>query len=232
MTGKCPNRDKERVSRLRPGMGFQVGERGGSMKARYIVVIGLAVLAAACSSPKPAATPSTSTSTTVSPTSTSTTVSPTSTSTTVSPTSTSTTVSPTSTSTTVSPTTSTTAVSSTKASQQFLAAATVAKAAYLTWRAAIKGLTTVSPAIGPCDTYAGELTTFDNAISRIDVTGKTETDIHALIADDSVVIKNLEAVKTETVAQIKKDKAQLIATGETAISAGDVVRSDLGLPPS
>jgi len=202
------------------------------MKAKYIVVIGLAVLAAACSSPKPAAAPSTSTSTTVSPTSTSTTVSPTSTSTTVSPTSTSTTVSPTSTSTTVSPTTSTTAVSSTKASQQFLAVATVAKAAYFTWRTAIKGLTTVGPAIGPCDTYAGELTTFDNAISRIDVTGKTETDIQTLVADDNVVIKNLEAVKTETVAQIKKDKAQLIAIGETAISAGDVVRSDLGLPPS
>jgi len=200
------------------------------MKARHIVLIGLAVLAAACSSP--AATPSTSTSTTVSPTSTSTTVSPTSTSTTVSPTSTSTTVSPTSTSTTVSPTTSTTTVSSTKASQQYLAAATVARAAYFTWRAAIKGLTTVSPAIVPCDTYAAELTTFDNAISRIDVTGKTETDIRTLIADDSIVIKNLEAVKTETVAQIKSDEAQLIATGETAISAGNVVRSDLGLPPS
>ena len=184
------------------------------MKARHIVLIGLAVLAAACSSSTPAATPSTSTSTTVSPASTSTTVSPASTST------------------TVSPTTSTTPVSSTKASQQFLAVATVAKAAYFTWRAAIKGLTTVSPAIGPCDTYAGELTTFDNAISRIDVTGKTETDIQNLVADDRVVIKNLEAVKTETVAQIKKDKAQLIATGETAISAGDVVRSDLGLPPS
>ncbi len=193
------------------------------MKARHIVLIGLAVLAAACSSSTPAATPSTSTSTTVRPASTSTTVSPASTSTTVSPASTST---------TVSPTTSTTAVSSTKAFQQFLAVATVAKAAYFTWRAAIKGLTTVSPAIGPCDTYAGELTTFDNAISRIDVTGKTETDIQNLVADDRVVIKNLEAVKTETVAQIKKDKAQLIATGETAISAGDVVRSDLGLPPS
>ena len=193
------------------------------MKARHIVLIGLAVLAAACSSSTPAATPSTSTSTTVSPASTSTTVSPASTSTTVSPASTST---------TVSPTTSTTPVSSTKASQQFLAVATVAKAAYFTWRSAIKGLTTVSPAIGPCDTYAGELTTFDNAISRIDVTGKTETDIQNLVADDRVVIKNLEAVKTETVAQIKKDKAQLIATGETAISAGDVVRSDLGLPPS
>ncbi|MGA2806152.1 MAG: hypothetical protein ABSF89_17495, partial [Acidimicrobiales bacterium] len=50
------------------------------MKARHIVLIGLAVLAAACSSSTPAATPSTST--TVSPASTSTTVSPTSTSTT------------------------------------------------------------------------------------------------------------------------------------------------------
>jgi len=76
------------------------------------------------------------------------------------------------------------------------------------------------------------LTTFDSAISHIDVTGKTETDIQTLIADDQVVIKNLEAVKTETVAQLKNDKAQLIASGLTAISAGDIVRSDLGLPPS
>ena len=52
------------------------------MKTRHIVLIGLAVLAAACSSSTPAATPSTSTSTTVNPASTSTTVSPTSTSTT------------------------------------------------------------------------------------------------------------------------------------------------------
>ena len=193
------------------------------MRARHIALIGLAVLAAACSSSPPAAPPSTSTSTTVSPASTSTTVGATSTSTTVNAAATST---------TVSPTTSTTAVSSTKATQQYLAAATVAKADYLTWRAAIEGLTTVSPAIGPCDTYAGELTTFDNAISRIDVTGKTETDIQALIADDQVVIRNLEAVKTETVAQLESDKAQLIATGLTAVSAGDVVRSDLGLPPS
>ena len=184
------------------------------MKAKYIVVIGLAVLVAACSSPKPAATPPTSTSTTVSPTSTSTTVSPTSTSTTVSPTST------------------TTTVSSTKVSQQFLAAATASKAAYVTWRSKITSKTTISQAIGPCDTYAAALTNFDNAILPIAVTGKTETDIQTLVADDRVVIKNLEAVKTETVAHIKKDAAQLIATGEKAIRAGDVVRSDLGLPPS
>ena len=68
--------------------------------------------------------------------------------------------------------------------------------------------------------------------SRVDVAGKTGTDIQTLAADDKVVIKNLEAVKTETVGEIKKYEAQLIAAGETAISAGDVVRSDLGLPPS
>jgi hypothetical protein len=32
-----------------------------------------------------------------------------------------------------------------------------------------------------------------------------------LVADDRVVIKNLEAVKTDTVAEIKKDAAQLKA---------------------
>jgi len=77
--------------------------------------------------------------------------------------------------------------------------------------AAIKGLATVSQAIGPCDTYAAALTNFDNAISRIAVTGKTETDIRTLVADDSAVIKNLEAVKTVTVAQIRKDELNSIA---------------------
>ena len=193
------------------------------MKARYIVVIGLAVLAAACSSSKPAATPSTSTSTTVSPASTSTTVSPASTSTTVSPTSTST---------TVAPTTSTTTVSSTKASQQYLAVAAVSRAAYVTWSSKITSKTTISEAVGPCDTYAAALTNFDNAILGIAVTGKTETDIQTLVADDRVVIKNLKAVRTETAAQIEKEATQLKATGKAAIRAGDVVRSDLGLPPS
>jgi hypothetical protein len=117
-------------------------------------------------------------------------------------------------------------------SQQFLAAATASKAAYVTWRSKITSKTTISQAIGPCDTYAAALTKFDNAILPIAVTGKTETDIQTLVADDRVVIKNLEAVKIETVAHIKKDAAQLIASGEKAIRAGDVVRSDLGLPPS
>jgi len=48
------------------------------------------------------------------------------------------------------------------------------------------------------------LTNFDNAILPIAVTGKTETTFRPWVADDRVVIKNLEAVKTETVAHIKK----------------------------
>ena len=190
------------------------------MKARHIVLIGLVVLVAACSSATPSVTPATSTSTTVSPTSTSTTVSPTSTSTTVSPTSTSTTVTP------------TTAAPSTTAAKEYLAAASVAVVDFDTWRAAIANDTKVSQAIGPCATYAAELTTFDNAISRIVVTGKTGTDLQALVADDQVVIKNLDSVSTLSVASLKKDAPQFVATGRMAIRAGDLVRSDLGLPPS
>jgi hypothetical protein len=76
------------------------------------------------------------------------------------------------------------------------------------------------------------LTTFDNAISRIVVTGKTGTDLQALVADDQVVIKNLDSVSTLSVASLKKDAPQFVATGRMAIRAGDLVRSDLGLPPS
>src|ERR1019366_6276468 len=54
---------------------LQVGELGGLMKARHVIVIGLAVSAAACSSAQPTVTPSSSAPTTVSSSSTSTTVS-------------------------------------------------------------------------------------------------------------------------------------------------------------
>jgi len=166
------------------------------MKAKYIVAIGLAVLAAGCSSSKPAVTPSSSTSTTVSSTA------------------------------------PTTTVSSATAAQQFLAAAKVSDAAYATWKAEVTGKTTISQVIGPCATYAAELTTFDNALMRIAVTGKVATDIHTLVADDGVVIKDLNSVSTQTLGSLSKEAAQLRATGRKAILAGDVVRSDLGLPPS
>ena len=184
------------------------------MKARRIIVVGLAVLAAACSSAKPVATPSSPTSTTVSSTSTSTTVHPTSTST------------------TVSSTVPSTTVASSKASQQFLAAASVADVAYATWRAEIANKTRLSQVIRPCATYAAKLTTFDNAIMRIVVTGKVATDIQTLVGDDHVVIRDLDSVSSQTVASLRKEAAQLKATGRKAIRAGDVVRSDLGLPPS
>ena len=184
------------------------------MRAGAVVLVGLAVLAAACSSPKPAAAPSTSATTTISSTSASTTINSTSTST------------------TASSTTPSTTVSSTSASQQFLAAASLADVAYATWRAEISIDTEVSQAVGPCDTYAAELTTFDNAIMRIAVTGKTATDIRTLVADDRVVIENLDSVSKQTVTSLTKEVAQLKAIGRTAIRAGDVVRSDLGLPPS
>jgi hypothetical protein len=102
----------------------------------------------------------------------------------------------------------------------------------MTWRSELTKKATISQAIGPCDTYAAASRNFDNAILRIALTGKTETDIQTLAADEHVVITDLEAVRTETVAHLKAHRAQLVATGETAIGVGDVVRSDLDLPPS
>jgi len=67
---------------------------------------------------------------------------------------------------------------------------------------------------------------------RIVVTGKVSTDIRTLVSDDRVVIQDLQSVSTQTVASLKKAAAQLEATGLSAVSAGDVVRADLGLAPS
>jgi hypothetical protein len=53
-----------------------------------------------------------------------------------------------------------------------------------------------------------------------------------LVADDRVAVANLLSVNKQTVTSLKKDAHQLKADGRTAIRAGDVVRSDLGLPTS
>ena len=179
------------------------------MKARHVVLVGLAIMVGACGNTKP---PVTTTSTTAGTTST--------------------TLSASTTSTPPPSSISPTSISSTSAAREYLAAASVADVAYSTWKAELKGLTEVSQAVGPCRTYATELTTFDNAVMRIVVTGKVSTDIRTLVSDDRVVIQDLQSVSTQTVASLKKAAAQLEATGLSAVSAGDVVRADLGLAPS
>jgi hypothetical protein len=67
---------------------------------------------------------------------------------------------------------------------------------------------------------------------RIAITCKVATDIRTLVADDRVAVANLLSVNKQTVTSLKKDAHQLKADGRTAIRAGDVVRSDLGLPTS
>jgi PBP1b-binding outer membrane lipoprotein LpoB len=126
------------------------------MKARYAIVIGLAVLAAGCSSTPAAVPQSTATTTTVPATSTTTTIAPTTTTTTVAPTSTSTTV----------------AATTAALARQFLAAATLVDVEYRTWKAEIAGKTQVSQFVGPATAYAGVLTTFDNSMAHIAFTGK------------------------------------------------------------
>jgi len=69
MTDERQTGDKERAIRLDVETELQVGELGGLMKARHVIVIGLAVSAAACSSAQPTVTPSSSAPTTVSSTS-------------------------------------------------------------------------------------------------------------------------------------------------------------------
>ena len=76
------------------------------------------------------------------------------------------------------------------------------------------------------------MTTFDSTIMRLDATGKVATDIHTLVSDDGVVIGELNAESTQTQSSLAQWATRLIASGDTAIQAGDTVRADLGLPPS
>jgi len=76
------------------------------------------------------------------------------------------------------------------------------------------------------------LTTFDNTIQGIGATGKAATDIATLIADDNAVISDLNSLTSQSASTEAAWDAKGVADGTAAIAQGDVVRADLGLPPS
>jgi hypothetical protein len=122
------------------------------------------------------------------------------------------------------------ATSATVQSGQYLTAADALDAAYARWRSAIVGKNRVAQLTGPAASYALALTTFDNAISRVNASGKTATDIQTLVAADAVVIADLNSITRQTEATLSSWSAKLSADGAPARVAGDTVRTDFGLP--
>ncbi|MGO8687331.1 MAG: hypothetical protein ACLQT7_09175 [Candidatus Dormibacteria bacterium] len=169
------------------------------MKASYLLVLGLAVVAAGCGSTAP-------TSTSVPPTSTP--------------------------AASGSPTSTPAAPGSTPAAVYYAGAAASVDAAYVAWTSAIAGSPEPSQLVAPAAMYAGALTTFDNVIVDIGATGSTASDIATLVSDDQTVIKDLNQISNVADSDLPTWEAQLSADGGRAITAGDVVRADLGLPPS
>jgi hypothetical protein len=53
-----------------------------------------------------------------------------------------------------------------------------------------------------------------------------------LLSDDNVVIKDLDSVSAQSQASLPQWGSRLLADGLKATAQGDIVRSDLGLPPS
>jgi hypothetical protein len=102
--------------------------------------------------------------------------------------------------------------------------------AYTRWRSAILGKDRVAQLTGPAASYALALTAFDNAISRVNATGKTATDIRTLLAADEVVIADLDSITKQTQSTLSAWSAKLTGDGAPARAAGDAVRTDFGLP--
>jgi hypothetical protein len=114
----------------------------------------------------------------------------------------------------------------------YVAASAAVDAAYTQWLSASAGVTDPSRLFGPAATYAGALTTFDNEIVDIGATGSAASDIAILASDDQVMVTDLNRVSSVTAAELPTWEAQLTAAHNTAITQDDIVRSDLGLPPS
>jgi hypothetical protein len=115
-------------------------------------------------------------------------------------------------------------------SGQYLTAADALDTAYARWRSDIAGKDRVAQLTGPAASYALALTSFDNAISRVNATGKTATDIQTLEAADAVVIADLDSITKQTQSTLSGWSAKLSADGAPARVAGDTVRTDFRLP--
>lgn len=132
------------------------------------------------------------------------------------------------------PTPVATPVPSAAVMQGFLTASNTARANYDTWSGYLntpgityKGLLALAPQAA---TYGGQLASFDTQVSGLGATGRTATDIASLVADDQVVIGDLQALSTQTTSTVKAWGVKTLADAAAAVAADDVVRADLGLP--
>lgn len=117
--------------------------------------------------------------------------------------------------------------------QSYKAATAAVNSAYLTWKAdRVAAGGNVLTLTSQASAYASVLTTFDNTIQGIGATGKAATDIATLIADDNAVISDLNSLTSQSASTEAVWDAKGVADGTAAIAQGDVVRADLGLPPS
>ncbi len=126
--------------------------------------------------------------------------------------------------------TTTGASATTSAAQRFLAAADAVDGAYASWKTAADAATAVDQLSGAASSYVTALTSFDDAIDALPVTGRTATDVHSLVGDDTVVIDDLNTAGTQTVSGQAAWVARLRSDGAKAVVASNAVRSDLGLP--
>ncbi|MGD1054440.1 MAG: hypothetical protein ABR950_11540 [Candidatus Dormibacteria bacterium] len=107
------------------------------------------------------------------------------------------------------------------------------KSAYVTWKADLVAANgNVLDLTSQASSYAGVLTTFDGTVQGIGATGKAATDIATLVSDDNAVISDLDSLGSQSVGTEAAWDAKALSDGAAAIAQGDVVRADLGLPPS
>ena len=131
------------------------------------------------------------------------------------------------------PASTATPASTAQVGQSFLSAAAAVDATYKTWKADLTAAGDNPLSLTPqASAYVSVLTTFDNTIVGIGATGKAKTDIAGLVTDDNTVIADLKALSSQTSSTVAAWDTKAIADGLAAITAGDVVRADLGLPAS
>jgi hypothetical protein len=123
--------------------------------------------------------------------------------------------------------------STAQVAQAFLSATGPVDTAYKTWKADLVAAgDNPLPLTSQASAYVSVLTTFDNTIQGIGATAKAATDIATLVTDDNTVIADLNSLSSQTATTVAAWDAKGISDGTVAIAAGDVVRADLGLPPS
>lgn len=111
-------------------------------------------------------------------------------------------------------------------------AATAVGIAHAQMDAAFADSTTIAEVTVPAHAFAQALSKFDDTVAGLGAGGQTAADIQALIADDGVVIADLDSVGSQSVGTFLSWRSQTKSDGQKATAASNAVRADLGLPPA